>query len=124
MQNARRRSFRVQSPSSIDLQNAQYNGWLHAVFVTGCLCFGVDGTIIWARHNNCPGSWNDGEVSRQLQERLANDCFVGPGLKVASDSAFPVSGRCTGITITPLKEASNYRVRRTGLSKIKNVFGA
>ena len=40
-------------------------GWLHCVFVTGVLLFGVDGTICWARHN-CPGSWND-SVARHRQ---------------------------------------------------------
>ncbi|KAH9105406.1 hypothetical protein AeMF1_018757 [Aphanomyces euteiches] len=69
------KNYRVQSPSNKDLRNAQYNGWLHSVFVTGCLCFGIDGTIIWLRHN-CPGSWNDGEVSRELQMRVA-DCKCG-----------------------------------------------
>ncbi|KAJ1564143.1 hypothetical protein HK096_009417, partial [Nowakowskiella sp. JEL0078] len=50
------KNFPVQEPTNTDLQNAYYNGWLHAVYVTGVLCFGVDGTIVWARHN-CPGSW-------------------------------------------------------------------
>ncbi|ETV81263.1 hypothetical protein H257_05825 [Aphanomyces astaci] len=161
------------------------DGWLHSVFVTGCLCLGVVGTIIWARHN-CPGSWNDGEVSRQLQARLADGRYAGVGMKVASDSAFPVAGPCAGRIITPLKQSDlerqppanrlalqtmsdcitslreaaewgmgatgkvyrqlmlplpynpvlrgqrlsnmfrlyNFRVRRTGLSQIKNVFSA
>ncbi|ETV73527.1 hypothetical protein H257_11652 [Aphanomyces astaci] len=97
------KNLRVQEPSNVDLQNAQFNGWLHCVFVTGVLCYGVDGTLIWGRHN-CPGSWNDGEMSRGLQDILADDTKVGPGMKVASDSAFPVGGRCAGRIITPLKE--------------------
>ncbi|KAF0701683.1 Aste57867_7904 [Aphanomyces stellatus] len=97
------KNYRVQSLSNVDLQNAQYDCWLHCVFVTVCLCFGVDGTIIWARHN-CPGSWNDGAMSRSLQARMADDRRVAPGIKVASDSAFPVAGRCAGRIITPLKE--------------------
>ncbi|KAF0712305.1 hypothetical protein AaE_012062 [Aphanomyces astaci] len=165
------KNCRVQSPSNADLQNAHYNGWLHCVYVTGCLCFGVDGTLIWARHN-CPGSWIDGEVSRHIQAHVSDELFVAPGMKIASDSAFPVSGRCSGRIITPLKEDDldrnpprdrqaaewgmgatgkvyrqlllplpynplvrgrrlsnmfqlyNFRVRRTGLSQIKNVFGA
>ncbi|ETV69905.1 hypothetical protein H257_14504 [Aphanomyces astaci] len=52
------KNYRVQAPSSADLQNAHYNGG-----------------------HNCPGSWNDGEVSRQLQARLADERFVGPGMK-------------------------------------------
>ncbi|ETV82889.1 hypothetical protein H257_04663 [Aphanomyces astaci] len=97
------KDLRVQEPSNVDLQNAQFNGWLHCVFVTGVLCYGLDGTLIWGRHN-CPGSWNDGEMSRGLQDILADDTKVGPGMKVASDSAFPVGGRCAGRIITPLKE--------------------
>ncbi|RHY11309.1 hypothetical protein DYB36_005419 [Aphanomyces astaci] len=97
------KNLRVQEPSNVDLQNAQFNGWLHCVFVTGVLCYGLDGTLIWGRHN-CPGSWNDGEMSRGLQDILADDTKVGPGMKVASDSAFPVGGRCAGRIITPLKE--------------------
>ncbi|KAF0728094.1 hypothetical protein Ae201684_013924 [Aphanomyces euteiches] len=162
-----------------------FNGWLHSVFVTGVLCFGIDGTLIWGRHN-CPGSWNDGEMSRRLQEILSDPWRTGAGMKIASDSAFPVSGRCAGRIITPLKEGDlerhphdcrlgmkamsdsitslrqaaewgmgavgkvyrqlllplpynpavramrlnsifklyNFRVRRTGISQIKNVFGA
>ncbi|KAG9413244.1 hypothetical protein AC1031_016262 [Aphanomyces cochlioides] len=97
------KNFRVQTPSKRDLQNAQYNGWLHCVLVTGVLCFGLDGTPIWGRHN-CPGSWNDGEVSRRLQELLSDPTKVGTGMKLAADSAFPVSGRCAGRIVSPIKE--------------------
>ncbi|KAF0714212.1 hypothetical protein AaE_011623 [Aphanomyces astaci] len=179
-------NYRVQSPSNIDLQNAQFNGRVASFRLrNGLPVLGVDGTIIWARHN-CPGSWNDGEVSRQLQARLADGRYVGVEMKVASDSAFPVAGPCAGRIITPLKQGDlerqppanrlalqtmsdcitslrqaaewgmgatgkvyrqlmlplpynpvlrgqrlsnmfrlyNFRVRRTGLSQIKNVFGA
>jgi hypothetical protein len=57
------KNFRVQEPSDIDLQNAMYNGWLHASLITGVLCFSVDGTLIWGKHN-CVGSWNDGESKK------------------------------------------------------------
>ena len=60
------KNYSVETPSNADLQNAMYNGWLHATLITGVLCFGVDGTIIWAKHN-CPGSWNDSENSRELR---------------------------------------------------------
>ncbi|KAJ3099147.1 hypothetical protein HDU97_003445 [Phlyctochytrium planicorne] len=52
------KNFPVQEPSVADIQNAFYNGWLHSVLVTGTVCFGADGTIVWCRHNS-PGSWND-----------------------------------------------------------------
>ncbi|DAZ92621.1 TPA: hypothetical protein N0F65_006283 [Lagenidium giganteum] len=78
------KNLRVQQPSSIDLQNAYYNGWQHCVFVTG--------------------SWNDGEMSRLLLERLADPRFIEKDMKIASDSAFPVNGRSSGRIITPLKD--------------------
>ncbi|KAG9398808.1 hypothetical protein AC1031_014125 [Aphanomyces cochlioides] len=96
------KNLRVQEPSNADLQNAYYNGWLHCVFVTGVLCYGIDGTMIWGRHN-CPGSWNDGEISRALQDKLNDTQQCGAGMKLASDSAFPANGRCAGKIITPIK---------------------
>lgn len=79
------------------------------MFVTGVLCYGVDGTLIWGRHN-CPGSWNDGEMSRALQEKLADPSLVGDGMRLVSDSAFPVSGIAAGKTVTPIKEGDLERV--------------
>ncbi|EGZ10919.1 hypothetical protein PHYSODRAFT_520250, partial [Phytophthora sojae] len=78
-------------------------GWLHSTLVTGTLCYGVDGTLAWGRHN-CPGSWNDRETSRQLQEKLANPDFTVPGTGVATDSAFPVAREAIGKIFTPLKD--------------------
>ncbi|KAG9404514.1 hypothetical protein AC1031_004722 [Aphanomyces cochlioides] len=52
------KNLRVQQPSHTELQTAQYNGtnaiipslwrlgWLHCVFVTGVLCFRLDGTLM------------------------------------------------------------------------------
>lgn len=65
--------------------------------------------MIWGRHN-CPGSWNDGEMSRALQERLDDPRRGGPGMKIASDSAFPVSGRCAGRIVTLIKEGDSDRL--------------
>ena len=97
------KTFRVQSPSSTDLQNALYNGWLHTVFVTGTMCFAADGTIVWFRHN-APGSWNDGENSRGFQDKLAIDDINLPGHGVLSDSAFPVRGDMFNRIVTPLTD--------------------
>lgn len=71
--------------------------------VTGVLCYGFDGTLIWGRHNY-PGSWNDGEMSRQLQEKLADSTQTMSGGRCATDSAFPVSNGCRMRIITPLKD--------------------
>lgn len=87
-----------------DIQNAHYNGWLHAVFVTGTLCFSSDGLIVWSKHI-CPGSWNDLDTSLQFREKL-----VDPDLKpeerygVMADSAFPCGEDMIGRIMTPLKE--------------------
>ena len=97
------KNLKVQEPSEIDLQNAMYNGWLHSTLITGVLCFGVDGTLIWGKHN-CVGSWNDGDISRELQELLLQSDFVAPGHGIVSDTAFPVSQGLIGKIISPLKE--------------------
>lgn len=85
------KNYRIKKPSSTDLQNACYNGWLHATLVTGTFCFAVDGTMVWGKHN-VVGSWNDGEISRPFQEKLLREDINLPGHGVLSDSAFPVSG--------------------------------
>jgi hypothetical protein len=104
------KNLRVQEPTQAERQNAYYNGWLHCVFVTGVLCFGADGTIIWARHN-CPGSWNDGDTSGPLQERLLNLQYCpDQRMGIISDSAFPVSGPMLGRIVTPLKEGDLSRL--------------
>jgi hypothetical protein len=92
----------VQEPSKPEIQNAYYNGWLHCTLVTGVLCFGVDGTIIWAKHN-CPGSWNDSENSRELRDLLKDRTITMDGYGIVADSAFPVSGEMKDRITTPLK---------------------
>ncbi|EGZ17944.1 hypothetical protein PHYSODRAFT_502689 [Phytophthora sojae] len=75
----------------------------HAVKVTGGLCCGFDGTLVWGRHNH-PGSWNDGEMSRRLQHRVADAKRTMTNACCATDSAFPVRNGMAGRIITPLKE--------------------
>ena len=107
------KNLRVQKPTNSDLQNAMYNGWLHATLITGVLCFGVDGTIMWGRHN-CPGSWNDSEMSTGFREKLT--CPRKTPLQmmaVLSDSAFPVSGDMQGRILTPLKDGDIFKVHHT-----------
>lgn len=97
------KNFHIQKPSSFDIQNACYNGWLHATLVTGCFCFGVDGCIVWGKHN-IVGSWNDGDVSRDFQWKLCDPDLNLPQHGVLSDSAFPVSGDMFTRIYSPLKE--------------------
>ena len=63
--------------------------------------FEVDGTIIWAKHN-CVGSWNDSDISRELQEKLVFEVRQGWGL--VADTAFPVGTGLFGKIISPLKD--------------------
>ncbi|KAG9408330.1 hypothetical protein AC1031_021571 [Aphanomyces cochlioides] len=97
------KNYDVQEPTSSDIQNAYYNGWLHSTYVTGVLLYGVDGTLVWG-HHNFPGSWNDGEMSKPLQEMLQQPGVLAPGVAVAADSAFPVSNVNFQRIVTPLKK--------------------
>ncbi|KAJ1539294.1 hypothetical protein HK096_000881, partial [Nowakowskiella sp. JEL0078] len=92
----------------MDLQNALYNGWLHCVYVTSVMCFGLDGTIVWAQHN-CPGSWNESENSRKFRDLLRNKLYSLQDHGVISDSAFPVSGDMFDCIVTPLKKGDILR---------------
>lgn len=93
----------VQEPSDVDLQNAMYNGWLHCVLVTGVLCFGCDGTLIWVKHN-VVGSWNDGEVAGKLFSKLLDPACTLPNFGLVSDTAFPTAKDMFMKIVTPLKE--------------------
>ena len=98
------KNYNVMEPScNADLQNAMYNGWLHCVFITGVLLYGADGTICWVRHNFV-GSWNDGETSRKLQEKLMREDINAPGHGILTDTAFPCVNRLLGRIMTPAKE--------------------
>ncbi|EPZ35469.1 hypothetical protein ROZALSC1DRAFT_28416 [Rozella allomycis CSF55] len=104
------KNFRVEKPADANTQNAMYNGWLHQTLVTGTICFGADGTIVWAKHN-CPGSWNDGDTSRALQNKLSDPRFSpDPNMGILSDSAFPVLGAVKGKIVTPLKDGDLGRI--------------
>lgn len=97
------KNFKVKEPSDVEAQNAQYNGWLGAVFVTGTLLFGPDGCILWVRHN-APGSWNDSETSATLMEKLLNAAITDQDLGIVSDTAFKCSQEMANRVISPLKE--------------------
>ncbi|KAI9917582.1 hypothetical protein PsorP6_012495 [Peronosclerospora sorghi] len=79
------------------------DGWLHSVLVAGTFSFGVDGTVIWGKHN-CPGSWNDSETSRGFQANLLHERFTLPEMGAIADSSFPVSKEMFKKIITPLKQ--------------------
>ncbi|RAW33304.1 hypothetical protein PC110_g10354, partial [Phytophthora cactorum] len=104
------KNVRAQQPSNADLQNAMYNGWLHTVFVTGTICFSVDGCIIWARHNY-PGSWNDSDTSLGFRNNLLDPTYCPDArMNVVSDSVFPCSTEMTGRILTPRKDGDLERI--------------
>ncbi len=70
------KNYWVQKPANSDLQNAMYNGWLHATLITGTLCFGVDEMIIWGCNNN-PGSWQV-RMMLKLVEIFEKGCWFPP----------------------------------------------
>lgn len=77
---------------------------MHAVYVTGTLCFSADGLIVWAK-NNCPGSWNDGDTSLDFRRKLL-DSRLNPDTRygIVADSAFPCGNDLTEGIMTHLKE--------------------
>jgi hypothetical protein len=117
------KNYRVQEPTDTDLQNAMYNGWLHAVFVTGTMCFGADGCIAWGKLNFV-GSWNDGETSRSFQKKLLNPAINAPNTGVLSDSAFPVADELRGRILTPAKEGDLERAPLDVRAKLVRIFNA
>lgn len=102
------KNYTVQEPSNADLQNACYNGWLHSVLITGILVFGVDGCIMYGKHNCC-GSWNDSDMARDLIDMLLDDNRVADGHGIVSDTAFPVSQGLHNRIISPLKDGDLLR---------------
>jgi hypothetical protein len=96
------KNLKVKKPTATDMQNAMFNGWLHATLITGVFCFGADGCLIWGKHN-CVGSWNDGEISRPFQEKICREDINLPGHGVVADTAFPANNNCFQRITTPLK---------------------
>ncbi|KDN40849.1 hypothetical protein RSAG8_07867, partial [Rhizoctonia solani AG-8 WAC10335] len=68
------------------LQEAYFNGWLHAHVVGNVLVFAPDGTIIAARINT-PGSWHDSRIALPIYDQLRGN--TPEGFFLIADSAFP-----------------------------------
>jgi len=99
---------------------------LHNTFVTGTICFGVDGTIVWCKHNFV-GSWNDGDTSAALHNKLLDPSLTLPDHGVVADSAFPVRNELMGKIRTPLKDGDMDRASpdcRLGLLQMSNALTA
>jgi hypothetical protein len=98
-----RKTYKVQKPTAVEVQNATNNGWLHATMITGAVCFGATGVVVWGKHNFV-GSWNNGDISRPFQEKIVRSDINVDGHGVLSDSTFAVSGDCLRRIMTPLKK--------------------
>lgn len=120
------KNFRVKQPSDVERQNAEYNGWLGSVFVTGTLLFGPDGCILWVRHN-APGSWNDSETALSLMDKLLDPAQTDQELGVVSDTAFCCSGDLFNRVVSALKEGELERfpvTQRTAAVAMSNAITA
>jgi hypothetical protein len=65
--------------------------------------FDSNGLLIWAKHN-CPGSWGDGDMSRDLCEKLLDGSKTLPDYGLCADTAFPVGPALFKHIVSPLKE--------------------
>uniref|UniRef100_H3GRG7 DDE Tnp4 domain-containing protein n=1 Tax=Phytophthora ramorum TaxID=164328 RepID=H3GRG7_PHYRM len=116
------KNLRVMQPSNADLQNAMYNGWLHSVFVTGTICFAVDGRILTPL--------KDGDIDRLVPSlrsfartlhnaitsvHQAAEWGMGSMQKVYSRLNIPLPydpGRC-GRRLNNIFRMTNFRIRTT-----------
>lgn len=102
------KNLSVLQSGDVNKQNAQFNGWLNDCFVTGVLVFDSNGVLIWAKHN-CPGSWNDGEMCRELLVKLTDPSKTLPHHGLCADTAFPVGAalyECVPLCLPPHRHYS------------------
>ena len=97
------KNLSVLQSGNVEKQNSQYNGWLHDCFVSGVLVFDANGCLIWCKHN-CPGSWNDSDMCRELCTRLMDPTKTLPNHGLCADTAFPVGTALFRHIVSPLKE--------------------
>ncbi|KZV63120.1 hypothetical protein PENSPDRAFT_617033 [Peniophora sp. CONT] len=96
--------IRVTVSDDPDIENATYNGWLHAHFESCVFVFSPRGIIIGAVIN-VPGSWHDSNVARPIFEKLLYETPAGYFL--IADTAFPRGDRrIAGRIKAPLKQDS------------------
>jgi hypothetical protein len=110
----------VQTSTDKDIENATYNGWLHAHFVSLVYAFGADGKHSIYFHNfnllidkllgtiiacslNAPGSWHDSHIAMPIYEKLIHK--TPQGYYLVTNMAFqrgvePLEGKI----VAPLKQ--------------------
>ncbi len=84
-------SFPCSTHSSVDEQNAYYNGWKSGTFVNNVFVFSPEGRIIFASIN-APGSWHDAALCGDLFSILLNNQLTLESMGVIADTAFPRTG--------------------------------
>jgi hypothetical protein len=117
------KNYPVQTPSNSNIQNGLSNGWLKAALITGVILYDADGCIIWAKLNYF-GSWNDGETSIGMREKLADGRKNVDGHEILTDSAFPCSGKMFGRIMTPEKEGESESAPRSIRKVLLALWGA
>ncbi|KAG8720587.1 hypothetical protein FRC08_018799 [Ceratobasidium sp. 394] len=92
----------VATSSDPYIENANYNGWLHAHVVSNIIVFAPNSMII-SVVLNAPGSWHDVHVAQWIFNQLIKD--TPDNFFLLGNSAFPTLGDGPGQRIkTPLKQ--------------------
>ena len=111
----------VQVSAEQEIENATYNGWLHAHFVSCVLAFSTSGASltrlatsmanvlfagnIIACRLNAPGSWHDSRIAQQIYAKLRDK--TPEGYYLVADSAFPKGhDQIRGRIHAPIKEGT------------------
>lgn len=97
----------VHTSSDPLIENATYNGWLHAHFVSSVLFFSLKGILTISRslntitdyalgiiikcRLNTPGSWHNAKIAQGIFEKLQTEIL--DGYYIVADMAFPCSAR-------------------------------
>jgi len=76
----------VQNHPDAMWENAMYNGWLHEHYVSSVFVFSPKGVIMMCTLN-CPGSWHDSRVAREIYDTL--ETKTPEEYYLVADSAFP-----------------------------------
>ncbi|KAI0059272.1 hypothetical protein BV25DRAFT_1918728 [Artomyces pyxidatus] len=74
-----------ETSDDIEFENATYNGWLHAHFISSVLVFSGTGLIVSGCFN-CPGDWHDSHVAQPVYKKLLQD--TPHGYYLVADTVF------------------------------------
>jgi hypothetical protein len=110
----------TKTSDDVDVENATYNGWLSAHFISSVIVFAPDGMMFgyqWYSNVHCltdfigtiisvnfnaPGSWHDARVAYPIYQQLLDN--TPDGFYLISDTAFPHgTADIDGRIVTPMK---------------------